>query len=247
MKKDVLPHCGQTIRDHDRDRFLLSLRAPAAKREALWALFAFNYEIAKTRAVVTETQLGHIRLQWWRDNISALYEGKEPSSNPVLSALATAIKTHDLPQADFDALIYAREFDLENVPPAHMEGLEHYADFTTTPLHRMALQILGQDVAANILRDVSTGYALAGLLRAIPFHTAQGRNYMPDKVTVADICAHADMLLRGGRGAKGFTGTAARLGLYYTAKLQKTDFDVQDVRGQSPPMSFIIKEFFRIV
>ena len=48
------------VQRHDPDRYLLSLFAPARHRAALWALYAFNHEIAKTREVVTETTMGLI-------------------------------------------------------------------------------------------------------------------------------------------------------------------------------------------
>ena len=53
----TISYCGETVRKHDPDRFLLSMFAPPESREALWALYAFNHEIAKTREVVTETQV----------------------------------------------------------------------------------------------------------------------------------------------------------------------------------------------
>src|SRR5947208_3175404 len=67
--------CMDTVRRYDRDRFLLGLTVPAKRRAALWALFAFNHEIAKTREVVSEPTLGLIRLQWWRDALDQLYQG----------------------------------------------------------------------------------------------------------------------------------------------------------------------------
>ena len=62
---------ARLVRRHDRDRFLTALFAPAERREDLLALYAFNYEIAKTREVVSEPVLGQIRLQWWRETIDA--------------------------------------------------------------------------------------------------------------------------------------------------------------------------------
>ncbi|HTV90379.1 MAG TPA: squalene/phytoene synthase family protein, partial [Stellaceae bacterium] len=57
------------VRRHDRDRYQTALLAPAEKREALFALYAFNYEIARVRETVREPMLGQIRLQWWREAI----------------------------------------------------------------------------------------------------------------------------------------------------------------------------------
>ena len=57
------------MRRHDRDRYQTALFAPADRREALFALYAFNYEVARVRETVTPPMLGQIRLQWWREVI----------------------------------------------------------------------------------------------------------------------------------------------------------------------------------
>ena len=56
----------------------LLLYAESTPREALLALYGFNYEVARVREVVSEPMLGHIRLQWWRDVISAAFSGEPP-------------------------------------------------------------------------------------------------------------------------------------------------------------------------
>ena len=42
-------HCAVLVRDADRDRYLATLFAPAAQRDALFSLYAFNVEIARVR------------------------------------------------------------------------------------------------------------------------------------------------------------------------------------------------------
>ena len=49
---------AREIRDHDHDRYLTALFAPADRREGLMALYAFNLEVAKTAELVTETMIG---------------------------------------------------------------------------------------------------------------------------------------------------------------------------------------------
>ena len=74
-KTDRLSPVAALVRRHDRDRFQTVLFAPTARREALFALYAFNYEIASVRKRVTVPTLGRIRLEWWRETIAAAYEG----------------------------------------------------------------------------------------------------------------------------------------------------------------------------
>ena len=115
-------YCRQFVLKEDKDRYLLSLFAPKEVRGALWALFAFNAEISKTRSVVTETSIGLMRLLWWREGVQELYND-QCRDNPVLKALKIVIEEYKLPLKLFEDLTYAREFDLEGIAPANIEGL----------------------------------------------------------------------------------------------------------------------------
>jgi NADH dehydrogenase [ubiquinone] 1 alpha subcomplex assembly factor 6 len=172
--------CETLVRTHDSDRFLLSLFYPPEIRENLCALYAFNYEIAKTREVVTDTHIGLIRLQWWRDALAKFYEKNEVLNHDVMIGLSRAIWRHNLPRPLFDHLIYAREFDLEDRQPGSLEGLCNYADYTHTPLLRLSVMIAGENPDHPALQPVAMAYALAGLLRAVPFHIQEGRCYLPE-------------------------------------------------------------------
>src|SRR3981189_3867719 len=93
------------VRHHDRDRYQTALFAPARRREALLALYAFNYEIARVRETVTQPMLGQIRLQWWRENIAAAFEGGPFRHHPVVEPLAAVIRDLRLTRDHFDRLI----------------------------------------------------------------------------------------------------------------------------------------------
>ena len=69
---EKLPYTGTLAQQHDPDRFFLTLLQPAPVRPALWALLAFNYEVAKTREVVSDPTLGFMRLQWWREALEKI-------------------------------------------------------------------------------------------------------------------------------------------------------------------------------
>lgn len=178
------------MRRHDRDRFQTVLFAPAACQEALFALYAFNYEIARVRESVTEPVLGQIRLQWWRENIAAAFAGGAVRHHPVVEAVTAAIRGRVLTREHFDRLIDAREVDLAEEPPASLAALEDYAEGTSARLVYLALEVLGvRDAAAGEAgRHVGIAYALAGLLRAMPFQARAGRSFIP-----ADIAARTGL------------------------------------------------------
>jgi NADH dehydrogenase [ubiquinone] 1 alpha subcomplex assembly factor 6 len=173
------------VRRHDRDRYQTALFAPSDRREALFALYAFNYEIARVREAVTQPMLGQIRLQWWREIVGAAYEGVAPRPHEVAEPLATVIRDVMPTRAHFDRMIDTRERDLGDSPPATLADLEDYAEGTAATLLYLVLEVLGvTDPAARAsAREVGIGYALAGLLRALPFHARFGRSYIPAEIT----------------------------------------------------------------
>jgi phytoene synthase len=178
------------VRRHDRDRFQTVLFAPAARREALFALYAFNYEIARVRESVTQPMLGQIRLQWWRENIAAAFEGGAIRHHQVMAPLAATIREFELTRDHFDRLIDARETDLAGEPPASLSALENYAEESSSQLIYLALEVLGAraPVATEAGLDIGIAYSLAGLLRAMPFHARAGRQFIP-----ADIAARSGL------------------------------------------------------
>ena len=131
----------------DHDRYLCALFAPPPARAALFALILFNAEIARTREAVSEPMLGRIRLQWWREAIDEIYQGRV-RRHEVVEPLAEAIGAHGLTRSYFDRLIEARESDLDEVPPATMAALEIYAEESAAPLVSLGLEIVGADAGA---------------------------------------------------------------------------------------------------
>jgi phytoene synthase len=172
------------VRQHDRDRFQTALFAPAERREALFALYAFNYEVARVRDIVREPMLGRIRLQWWREAVDAAFSGGAVRRHDVVEALSGVIRAHALSRDRFERLIDAREADLDREPPPSLAELDAYAEASSGSLTCLAAELLGarEPAALEAARDVGIGYAVAGLIRAMPFHARTGRSYIPARV-----------------------------------------------------------------
>ncbi len=172
---------AELVRRHDRDRYQTALFAPADRREALFALYAFNYEIARVREIVTQPMLGQIRLQWWREAVAAAFAGAPPRQHVVAEPLTAVIRDVALTRSHFDRMIDTRERDLADEPPATLAALEDYAEGSCATLLYLALEVLGASEPSTIAAasEVGIAYALAGLLRAMPFHARSSRRYVP--------------------------------------------------------------------
>ena len=180
MLSDSRSYCAAEVRRLDRERYLAALFAPGRRRDALFALYAFNLETAKTAEVVSEPLLGEIRLQWWREAIDGLYDGSV-REHPVLAALAEAIGTRGLARSRFHAILDGRAADLRDRPFDDLDALEEYVVETAVPLVELACQALGaeDEETMRLAREAGLGLGLAGVLRAIPFHARQRRLYVP--------------------------------------------------------------------
>lgn len=172
------------LRRHDRDRYQLALFAPPDRRAALFALYSFNYEVARIRESVREPMMGLMRLQWWRDAIEEIYAGATPRRHEVVEPLAAAITAHRPARAHFMALLDARAGDMADAPFASFEALERYAAGTAGSLHQLALDLLGVDDAGahEAGQQVGIAYALSGLLLAARFHAGAHRLYLPQEL-----------------------------------------------------------------
>src|SRR5271156_3871594 len=217
---DRLSPVAALVRRHDRDRYQTALFAPAARREALFALYAFNYEIARVREAVTQPMLGHIRLEWWRENLAAAFANGAVRRHPVVEALTVAIRERGLTRVYFDRLINAREADFDEDPPASLAALEAYAEGTSSQLVYLALEALGvSDPAAREAgHHIGIAYALTGLLRALPVLTASGRPVVPP-----DIAARAGLDLgdyRALRSSNALRAAVAEIAAAAEAHLQ---------------------------
>ncbi|MBS0275258.1 MAG: squalene/phytoene synthase family protein [Proteobacteria bacterium] len=165
------------LRKADEDRFHAALFAPADKRPALFALYAFHHEIARVAESAREPMMQAIRLQWWREALEGAREGK-PRPHRTVTALAGLFAQYDLPPELFEAMIDAREDDAAETTFADLLALERYCDATSGNLMRLASRILGE-AHDDLAHLAGVTHALAGLLRAIPFHAARGKVYLP--------------------------------------------------------------------
>jgi phytoene synthase len=175
--QDAFAYCAELVRQADRDRFIAALFAPADRRDALNALYAFNIEITRVREVAREALPGEIRLQWWSDVLGG-ERREEAGANPVAAALLATIERHRLDTEKLNALVAARRFDLYDEPMATIVDLQAYAEHTSSDLIALAAQILGADAEAAA-QPAGIAYGITGLIRALPFHAARGQLYIP--------------------------------------------------------------------
>ncbi|MDX8532501.1 phytoene/squalene synthase family protein [Mesorhizobium sp. VK25A] len=191
------------VRAADHNRYLSALYAPADKRDALLALYAFNAEIASVRDRIHEPLPGEVRLQWWRDVIMA--DGDAETGHPTADALRATIAAHHLPKAAFDNMLEARIFDLYDDPMPSRTDLEGYCGETAAALIQLAAMALDPVAAsgfAELAGRAGCAQAIAGLLLLLPLHRRRGQCYVPTDILAAAGTTPEEFVKDGGAAAE---------------------------------------------
>lgn len=203
----MLSSLAEKVHAGDRDRFESALFAPEEDRERLFALYAFNLELARAPWATNEPQLAAMRLRWWRDVIAAAYEQAAPRAHEVAEPLHELIQHTSLPRRWFEEMVDARLHDIEVAPFAEWSGLEAYLDATAGNLMRLAARILAPE-ARKEMDDVAgalgVSHGAARLLTATPALAAAGRTLLP-------LPPEARLRLFEGESSQGLRRAANRL------------------------------------
>jgi phytoene synthase len=175
------------VKRRDRDRYWSALFAPASKRHALLALYAFNAELAHIVLSAREPMAGQIRLQWWREAIDLALPGTK-TGNPVADALNAVILENDLPKARFIELADACTPELFGDAPADIQALKAALQAVDGTVFELAASILcrssgtgGNDneVVRKAAGHAGLAYGLTQALRTVPLQLSRRKLLLP--------------------------------------------------------------------
>jgi phytoene synthase len=185
---------GAIARRADPDRFLCSVFAPPARREALWTLIAFNHELARAREAASEPVLALMRLTWWREVVEEALAGGTARAHEVAGPVHAAVASGALDGASLIAMAEAREAECEEDGFASEGAFRAYLRGTAGGFAVAVGRALGAPAPLlPALQAAGALFGLAGVLRAVPFHAAQGRCLLPrDRVDAATVLAAPD-------------------------------------------------------
>ncbi len=185
----TLEACAALVHRGDPERFRAAMAAPPEARSVLFPLYAFNVEVARAPWVTAEPMIAEMRLQFWRDTLEEIAEGRPPRAHEVAEDLGFL----DPPAAKLlDGLVAARRWDISSDPFADAGAFEAYLDATAGHLAWVAARALGAPGAAEaIVRDAAWAAGLAAFFLAIPELEARGRVPLVDgrPAAVAELAA----------------------------------------------------------
>ena len=80
------------------------------------AIYAFDGELARAPHASTNPIVCEMRLAWWSEALDEIFEGRAVRRHPIAEALAEAVMRRGLARGPLDALIDARDRELDPRP-----------------------------------------------------------------------------------------------------------------------------------
>ncbi len=149
------------------------------QRKAIIALYAFCREVDDVVDNPGDVQIKLVKLQWWREEISRLFEST--AQHPVTRALTSVLEKFDLPQEYFLEIIDGMEMDLNQHRYDSFKTLSLYCYRAASVVGLMAAEIFGYQNRQTLkyARDLGTAFQLTNILRDVHEDAQRGRIYLP--------------------------------------------------------------------
>lgn len=182
----ALSPCAALVRRYDPDRYFCDLMAPPEHREALFALHAFELELARIPERVSEPILGAIRLQWWRESLNGIV-AQTPRRHEVVLPLAAAIDDHGLAIDRLHGMINGWDETLERESAPELAEVVRHHRATRGLANLAALELLGgAEVDSQggqvVAQDAALAVGLTGLLMQGAGQARLGKPVLPRDV-----------------------------------------------------------------
>lgn len=169
--KSAYAYCSNLVQKYDSPSYTLSHFIQPHALPAYMAIRAFNIEISRIPDIVSNTTIGQMRHQFWKDTINKTFNANPPEE-PVAILLASYI--HDtgirLNKTWFQKIISAREQALTRPGFTNTSALETYAESTYSTLLYLTLSALPLNslTADHIASHIGKAAGIAAVLRGVP-------------------------------------------------------------------------------
>ena len=157
------------------DQYVAALLAPSKSRDDLIALAAFWGETRRIAHEVSDPMLAEIRLQWWRDALSA---GAGASGHPVADAMRDVMNRHWELAGEVDRLLTARLAELDVLAFETQDGFEDYLQSCDGALLTMQVRLCGRDpetFADDFIANAARALGAVRVALDLPMFAAHGR------------------------------------------------------------------------
>ncbi|WP_119459404.1 presqualene diphosphate synthase HpnD [Rhodospirillaceae bacterium SYSU D60014] len=170
-----------------RSSFFLGMRIlPAAKRDAIYAVYAFCRLVDDIADADMPAAAKLHALQCWKSEVEALFDGSP--THPVMLALIEPVRRFALPKSEFLAVLDGMAWDAaESICAPSMASLRRYCRLVAGAVGLLAIRVFEArgDGAADFAIALGEALQLTNILRDVHEDAQRGRLYVPAELLEA--------------------------------------------------------------
>jgi 15-cis-phytoene synthase len=157
------------------------LTLPRARREALYAVYAFCRTVDDIADAGGDPQRQRAQLAEWRRDVARCFEAGPAPDHPIARQLATATRAYAIPRAALEAIIEGCEMDLRQVVYETAEELYPYCYRVASAVGLACIEIFGYTDARarDYAVDLGMALQLTNIIRDVGADARAGRVYLP--------------------------------------------------------------------
>jgi len=219
--EEAYDRCTEITRAEARNFYFGFILLPRERRRGIHALYAFS-RLCDDSVDGAEGQAEkEAAVAARRRDVDAAYAGAVPADDPVLIALADAIRRFGIPRGPMDALVEGVAMDLDTTRYPDWPALKTYCDRVAGAVGVLSLHVFGfrDPAAVSHAEDLGVAMQVVNIMRDVQEDSLRDRIYLPADemaahgVTEADIMA--DRMTPGMRHL--MEAQAARAGEYFAS------------------------------
>jgi phytoene synthase len=178
---DAAPQAKAARKKASGSSFYLAMRLmPRRERDAMFAIYAFCRRVDDIAddGIGTRSQR-HERLEGWRYDLAALYDGQLPGR---VGFLAPAVAQFGLRLEDFLTVIDGMDMDVaEDIVAPDLATLDLYCERVASAVGRLSIKVFGMEEGPGfeLAHHLGRALQLTNILRDIDEDAGIGRLYLP--------------------------------------------------------------------
>ena len=196
-REQARDYCARLTASHYENFSVVTWLTPKPLRPHFQSIYAFCRWSDDLGDEIGDRQRSRELLAWWRGELQALYQDREPPRHPVMLALQETVREFAIPIEPFLALISAFEQDQDVLEYRDDAQLLDYCKRSADPVGELVLYLARAHNPAHVSwsNAICTGLQLANFWQDVDRDLTIGRVYLPkadrDRFGYSDDDLHA--------------------------------------------------------
>ncbi len=178
---EAYDRCTEITRSEARNFYFGFILLPRERRRGIHALYAFSRLCDDSVDGVDDLDAKLAAVAARRAEVARAYDGDIPGDDPVLIALADAVRRFGIPRAPMDALVDGVEMDLAIDRYADWPALKGYCDRVAGAVGVLSLHVFGfrEPIAVQHAEDLGVAMQVVNIMRDVQEDAERDRVYLP--------------------------------------------------------------------